>query len=364
MENRLHISFIIPSLGSGGAERVISILASQLAERGNTVDVVMISNRHQDYKISDKVNIIYLDCDQDQQLQTGKRYLLRLQKIRKTIKNTSPDLVISFMSETNIDVCFAMKGMKIPLIVSERNDPKIDPPSRAKQLLRRIAYRKPAGFVFQTPDAQAYFSKRIQKRSTIILNPISEDLPPRHTGDREKRIVAVGRLNKQKNFPLLIHAFADFVGTHPDYVLEIYGKGSLRDKLASMLSAESLTDKVLLKGFCNDVHQRIVSAAMFVMSSDFEGMPNALAEAMAIGMPSISTDCPCGGPKLLIEHGENGLLVPVGDQGKMLEAMIYMADHPDAAEQMSQKACDVKNKMDVNAITMQWERFIDQCCGK
>ncbi len=359
--NNLKIAICIPSLGSGGAERVTSILANKLVEHGYDVNIVMLTRMLCVYPLSDKVKTQSLDCDGDANMPFVKRFAARLKKIRGAIKNLSPDVVISFMSETNIDVCLALLGINIPVIVSERNDPAVDPRSKVKQFMRKIAYLKPRGFVFQTPDAKSYFSKRIQKKSRIILNPLSGTLPQTHEGEREKRIVAVGRLNKQKNFPMLIDAFSGFVGTHPEYVLEIYGEGLLEEKIKSYICSKNLDGKVLLKGFCRDVHERTNSAQMFVMSSDFEGMPNALLEAMAQGLPCISTDCPCGGPRMLIEHNENGLLVPVNDGEKMLEAMSYMAENPEEAKRMAQNAIRIRERTDVNAITEQWLEMINSC---
>ena len=354
MNSSLKIAICIPSLGSGGAERVTSILANQLVACGHEVSVVMLSHLLCVYPLSEKIGTETLDCDGDADLPYIKRFSVRLKKIRAAIKRLSPDVVISFMSETNIDVCFALRGMRIPVIVSERNDPAIDPASKIKQIMRKFAYVKPKGFVFQTPDAQSYFSKRIQKRSAIILNPLTGSLPAPYEGEREKRIVAVGRLNKQKNFPMLIDAFSGFSVSHPEYVLEIYGEGSLEESIGQYIADKALEGKVILKGFCKDVHEKTRSAAMFVMSSDFEGMPNALLEAMAIGLPCISTDCPCGGPRMLIEPYHNGLLVPIKSSEKMQEAMTYMAEHPTEAEAMAMNARKVKDRADVTMITEQW----------
>lgn len=355
------IVFCIPSLGSGGAERVTSLLANQLVLKGYSVTVLMTARRHEVYPLSDMVQIACINCDDDMDLSLVNRFLTRLKKIKKTIKNIAPDVVISFMSETNVDVCFALAGMNVPIIVSERNDPKTSPASRAKQIIRRLAYVMPRGFVFQTPDAQAYFSKRIQKKSKIILNPLSNSMPERFEGEREKRIVAVGRLHKQKNFSMLIDAFAEFSKTHPDRVLEIYGEGALEEKIREYINEKELQDKVILKGFCKDLHERILCAEMFVMSSDFEGMPNALLEAMALGLPCISTDCPCGGPRMLIESYENGILVPVRDTKKMTEAMVYMADNSEKAEQMSINAVAVRDRANADAVTEQWLEMINLC---
>lgn len=352
------ITFCIPSLGSGGAERVTSILANKFAERGYEVSVIMLSHNLCVYPLSDKVRIESLGCDGENKMPSIKRMFVRWKKIRQAVKKISPDIVISFMSETNIDVCFALWGMKIPVIVSERNDPAVDPSSKLKKIMRKVAYIKPRGFVFQTPDARAYFSKRIQKKSKIILNPLGKVMPERFDGEREKRIVAVGRLNKQKNFPMLIDAFAEFVNKHPEYILEIYGEGDLETKINGYISEKQLDGKVILKGFCKNVHEKILSAGMFVMSSDFEGMPNALLEAMAIGLPCISTDCPCGGPRMLIEPYKNGILVPVKDREKLLNAMLYMAENPEEAEKMSKNSVAIKERADVDAVVNQWFEII------
>ena len=275
----MKIVFFVPSLGSGGAERVVSILATEMSDRSYDVHVALLANRNINYSLSDKVSIHFLDCEKEQNLSAVKRYVKRYSKIRSLIKQINPNIVISFMSETNIDVSLTMMGMNIPLVVSERNDPAIDPASKAKQWLRKIAYLKPSHFVFQTPDAQAYFSKRIQRKSSIILNPLSLSLPECFNGEREKRIVSVGRLHPQKNIPLLLKAFSVFINEYPDYSLEIYGEGPLENQIRDLIQEMNLQDKVFLKGFCKDVHARIVNAAMFVMTSDYEGMPNALLEA-------------------------------------------------------------------------------------
>lgn len=363
LERKQRIVFCIASLGTGGAERVISVLANKLVEDGNDVSIIIYLNKCV-YNLSEKIVVEHIDCEADAELPYIKRYPLRLKKIRNAVKRLSPDVVISFMAETNMDVCFALWGSDIPIIVSERNDPTVCPASKIKRMIRKFAYIKPKGFVFQTPDAQAYFSKRIQKKSKIILNPLVETLPEPFQCEREKRVVAVGRLSKEKNFFILIDAFAKFVEEHIEYTLEIYGEGVLENMLKEYISNKKLNGKVALKGFCKDVHSRILSAAMFVMSSDFEGMPNALLEAMALGLPCISTDCPCGGPRMLIETYENGILVPIKDSQKMLEAMEFMVNNPDKAKEMSFKAVQVRERADVDAITKKWLEIVNLCKEK
>lgn len=357
----MKLVFFITSLGSGGAERVVSILSNELAARGHDVHIGIITNRNVCYEIADKVTIHYLDCEKDLRLPAWQRYPRRVTKIRNLVKDISPDIAISFMAETNIEVCLALTGLKVPLIVSERNDPAIDPKSFKKQLMRRVLYRKPVGFVFQTPDARAYFSHSIQQKSLIILNPLSENLPEYEYHTELKRIVSVCRLNRQKNIPLLLDAFKKFVERFPEYTLDIYGEGNLEEEIRTRIECMNLQNQVVLKGFCAKVHHEIKDATMFVMSSDYEGMPNALLEAMAIGLPCISTNCPCGGPRMLISHGENGLLVPVNGVDELYNAMCYLAENPQIRLRMGKQAQYVKEEANSQVVVDKWEAYINNC---
>lgn len=353
------ITFVIPSLGSGGAERVISSLANELVQRGYNVSIVLVIVREQKYVIDHRVSIHCLDCIEDQDKPVVKRCLLRFSKLRRIMKQLNPDVVISFLSENNIDVCLSAIGLKIPVIVSERNDPAVDPASRLKQILRRFAYLRANGFVFQTPDARSYFSHRIQKKSTIILNPLTSTIAEAFHGEREKRIVAVGRLAHQKNYPALLESFSGFSKKYPEYVLDIFGQGPLEQSLQKQIHAMELDGAVTLKGFCADVHNAIRKASIYVLSSDFEGMPNTLIEAMSLGLPCISTDCPCGGPRMLIQNGENGILVPVGDAVALENAMSTLAADPDYAAKIGLAAELLRNRVDIGTVTDQWIDFIN-----
>lgn len=357
----MKILFFIYSLGSGGAERVISVLSSEFSKRGYEVHVALISNRNVYYPLEKRVKLHFL-CDHQQLCKSfAQRFIGRLSRIRSLAKQIKPDAIVSFTSVLNTEVCFALAGIDIPIIVSERNDPSIDPASKVRQILRKLAYFKPKHFVFQTLDAQMYFSSKIQERSTIVFNPLTEGLPEPFCGQREKKIVSICRLNQQKNIPLLIDAFNDFILLHPDYTLEIFGDGSIRDNIENYIRKLQLQDRVILRGFCKDVHQQILNASMFVLSSDYEGMPNALMEAMAIGIPCISTDCPCGGPRMLIRHGENGMLIPVAGKEELKQTMCYFADHPEDAARMGKNAEQLRIIASTREICSVWEMLIIEC---
>lgn len=354
------IVFVISSLGSGGAERVVSILSSEFANRGNEVHILMTANNNCSYELSEKVHLHALECERSVGKSGIYRYFERLKRIRTTILKIVPDVVITFMSTTSIDVCTAMMGTKIPVIACERNDPVLDPASRLKQIQRRIVYRMAKGFVFQTKDAQKYFSAQIQERSTIIFNPLKTNLPEPYVGSRKKKIVSVGRLNKQKNYPLLFAAFESFSRSYPEYTLEIFGEGELQGRLEADIQQRGLKEKVVFHGFCKDVHSQIVDAAFFVMASDFEGMPNALIEAMAMGLPCISTDCPCGGPRTLIHNMENGVLVPIKEKDALIEAMCYLAESCERAESLGRNALRIRQEVEQEAIVEKWLSYIEK----
>ena len=355
----MKIMFFISSLGNGGAERVVSVLADSFCKSGHDISVVLLADNHIYYPIADGVKIHFLDREWKTKKNKASQIIQRIRMIRKTVEAEKPDVVISFISETNIDVSIALAFHNVPLIVSERSDPTINPPSYAKRVLRRYVYFRPDGFVFQTKYARDYFSKSIQRKSTVILNPLVSTLPEYFAGVRDKRIVTVARLSKVKNIPLMLNAFKNFIKIKPEYYLEIYGEGEQEDKIRSVIEEEHLSDSVRLMGFCKDVHERINKASMFVMSSDYEGLPNALLEAMAQGLPCIATDCPCGGPRTLINHQLNGLLVKVGDADGLTKAMVDILDNP-VYKGIGERAQSIRSTASTQVVTEEWLDYIDE----
>ena len=215
-------------------------------------------------------------------------------------------------------------------------------------------------FVFQTEEAKKFYDKSLNGCGIVIPNPlIIDNMPAPYTGVREKRIVTVGRLKPQKNQKLLIEAFALIYQNYPDFTLEIYGDGVLNQELQNIIDRKKLSNIVFLRGNVDDVFQKIIKASIFVMSSDYEGMPNALIEAMALGLPCISTDCPCGGPRYLIKSGVNGLLCNVNDVESLKMAFISMLDVPQKAKEMGIKAINVRYLLDANKIGDDWYNYMN-----
>lgn len=340
------ILFVCNHLYGGGAERVLVSLANYFCNKGNEV-VIAAYDTEKTYPLDSKVKIVKVN-DSDNRIKVIKN-------IRGRIKETQPDVVISFEYYVNICTILACIGLKPRLIISERNDPAIVGAKFPNGIIRDLTYRLCDVLVCQTYDAKEYFSKSIQKKSVVILNPLKDDLPHRWENERECEIVNFCRLNEQKNIPLLIDAFELFLDRNPSYRLSIFGNGELKENLENYIKEKELSGKVTIYAARNDIHERIIKSAMFVSSSDYEGLSNSMLEAMAIGIPTISTDCPCGGARMVIDDGVNGLLVPVGDKNCLAEKMNDIAANRELAEKLSYNSSKLREQLSLDVIAMQWE---------
>ena len=349
----MEIAFSMANMSGGGAERVVSELANFFSENGQGVSIIVTKSSNCVYPLRDQVKFIDLS-------NYDKGIISRVNALRNHVKDNNYDVVISFLTGTNIETLLAMSTLKTPVIISERNNPYVDPKTKTNRILRRLLYPIADGYVFQTPDAQAFFSKRIQDNSTVIMNPINPELPEPYTGERKKRIVSVGRLVPQKNHKMFIDAFFEFSKTYSDYTAEIYGEGPLKKELTEYTQSKGLENKVILRGFSNDIIADIANAAMFVLPSDYEGMSNALIEAVGMGIPCISTDHPIGGARMTIKDGVNGFLVPVGDTRTMVQKMKLIVEDMDLANNISRQGVMLKNILSITEIASEWIEYIDK----
>lgn len=288
----MKIMFICDTMGSGGAERVIATLSNGFVERGNNVSILMLSKEAKGsfYNLHAGVKLLNLN------FQSGG-FFKKVHAIKNFVASEGPDIVISFLSYVCIYTWWALRHTKIPYIVSERNDP--NQRGKLKQFLLNKSFRRAAGCVFQTEDAQEWYLKKNKLNSVIIQNPVNLDFVPEKIGRIKNQILYVGRLNKQKNCFMLLKAFKLFSIKHPEFTLKMYGDGPLRDDLIDLISNLRLSNKVCLLSSSKTWQKDEYYSAMFVLSSRFEGMPNVLAEALSLGIPSVSTDCTIGGPKEL-----------------------------------------------------------------
>jgi len=352
----MHITFITRSMWAGGAERVIAELCKYLVKKKIKCNIITYDDAEVLYDLPASVKIFPIgECSKKKYLDKIMRY----KKIREKIKELKPDVVLSMPEDIGIFVIPALLGTKIPVIVSERNNPLVMPWKKETRLFRKIFYPLASGFVFQTKEAASFFSKKIQTKGIILKNPLDlERIPIAWEKKRKKIIVGVGRLDKQKNFPLLIKAFSKFHLENNDYKLIIYGEGHLRKNLESLASSILPKGSYHFPGRKNNILDLIKDAKMFILSSDYEGSPNVLIEAMAMGMPVISTDCPSGGSSELIKNGINGILVPVNDHEKMAAEMKKLEENEEFLISLSKEAYKIREMHKDYKILESWRKYL------
>lgn len=346
LENR-DIIFVSNALANGGAARVISVLAAELSARGMRVGIAVFSHYDDEYAVPVDVRKSYGP--------EGAGTVSKVRRIawlRGIAKNNPNACIVAFEYFVNMQALVACAGLPNRVVISERNDPARVGSGKKTDWLRELLYRHADMLVCQTEDAAAYFSDKINK--TVILNPIKEGLPKPFHGERRHAVVCFCRLEKQKNLSLLIRVFSDFSNAHDDWTLEIYGDGSLRDDLIHLAADLGVSEKVSINPGRHDVHEIVRDAGMFVLPSDYEGLSNSMLEAMAIGLPCICTDCPCGGARMMIRSGENGLLVPVGCEEKLSIAMKQIADEPGLASRLGAASSEIRHLLTAETITSQW----------
>lgn len=338
-------------MAGGGTERVIAVLANYFVKQNNKITILLTASDKIEYDLDSRIEVVQLSGE------TGGKLAARLQRIaalRGFIRKNKDAVYLSFGTETNMFAILSSFFLKKKLIVSERNDPN----KCSFQKKRDLLYPFAKGVVFQTQDAMDYFPDSIRKKGVVIPNPVSDKVPERYVGERRKEIVAVGRLEEQKNHKLLLEAYADFVKAVPDFTLKIYGKGYLKQDLEKYAADLGIAEAVIFADFARDVLEQIKDSYMYVLSSDYEGISNSLLEAMAMGLPVISTDCPIGGSKMLIKNYENGILVPVGDRKAMCEEMIKLANDRELADRISVESYKMKTDYSVENIAKAWLQMI------
>ena len=350
------ILIMIPSLGGGGAERVACRLASALSEH-HKVSLLYSSDEKIPYPISNRVSLICTVAPAFLSMKKGiPRSIMRrlswpcrMLDLYQLKKSRHIDTSISLMSGPN------MKNALVPgsrRILSERNDPSHKPVSY--RIHAQISYALSDYTVFQTEKVRHMFSRQIQRKSCIILNPV--DVECEAFPERRKKIVSAGRLHPQKNQDLLIRAFAQFHLEHPVYELFLYGTGPLQESLESRIHELGITDCAHIVPFSLNLHAEIRDAEMFVLSSDYEGLSNALMEAMCMGIACISTDC-TGSPELL-DHGNCGLLTPVGDCQALCDAMCRLSENTSFRRKLETRARRRSMAFLPERILREWERIL------
>lgn len=398
-----HIVFVVGNYKNGGVPMHTTNLANEFAKKGYSSTILITKEIAENvfFEHHEKVSIVSLKeyvgqhadnptftenknkrnlkirflkylryiskffSEWDKKLAAEIRGLRRSENISVFISNNPDCIYIPFGISYFEDVFYGAKGINCKIIYAERNAPELEFPADSEEKERLFKMlSKVDGAVLQTKDELDFFDGKL-KNAVVINNPVKEDLPEPYSGERKKVVVNFCRIAEQKNLPLMINAFVEFHKTHPDYTLEIYGntvekiEEDLKQVYLEMISSLNADEFIKILPPIPDIHSVVRDCAMFVSSSDFEGLSNSMIEAMAIGMPCICTDCLGGGAREMIIHGENGLLVPMKDINALSKAMIRMAEDKQLAEKCSKNASKVRHDLSVQTIADKWMKVTD-----
>lgn len=349
--------FVIHALGYSGAGKMIVYLANSMSKAGYDVTLYVEEQQGAHYEMEEGVKV-YQETQFFNNYYT--RHFRQIFQLRRRVKEISPDLIISFQTNQNALSVLATRGRHIPVIVSERGDPYQYNNIVAK--LKTWVINKAEGGVFQTKKAMQYYGKRLQLKSRVIYNPNTVcGIERIQWDDRNNELAFVGRFDIfQKRQDLMIEAFELISREMPDLKLAFYGTGKEQAVIEQMVKDKDLTDKVIFKGLVRDIPGHIKDSKAFVMTSDFEGLPNALIEAMACGLTCITTDCSPGGARELISNNVNGVIVPCGNPTKFADAVVNLLNSPDVADAMGREAQKITEKLNPEVIYSQWIEYIEE----
>ena len=380
---RRRLTCVIPALVAGGAERVLTTLVHHWATRGWPVTVVTFDDGREApfYPLHARARRVPIDVLAPSRgvVQAVGANLRRVRRLRAAIHRSRPDVVLSFLDSVNVLTLLATRGLGVPVVVAERSDPLHYPIGRGWDVLRRCTYPLADRVVAQSDRALANLGAAARRNGSVIPNPIAVPRPAAHprasstqAGATESggasagpagvpTLLAVGRLVPEKGYDLLLDAFAKVASRVPGWRLCIRGEGPERADLEARVRRLGLEERVLLPGRTADPAADMRAAELYVMSSRVEGFPNALGEAMACGLPVVSFDCPSG-PRELIRHDVDGLLVPAGDVDALADALERLMRDPALRARLAARAPEVAERFSLERVAGAWERVFAEVC--
>lgn len=355
----MKITMFIGGFAPGGAERIFTDLSNYLSRR-HQVQVLTWSDAAPYYGLCRQIRWIPLKR-QDYKGWLGDQ-MHRYRRLKAFIRKDDSDAYIAFLPLATYLLLSMKKEIRSPVMFSIRISPEEEYRPCYMKLLAWKYMPKADGIVFQT-DAQRQYFKKIRVRScAVIPNSLTEAFLNQRAdaGEKKKRIISVGRLNRQKNIPLLIGAFSEIADEFPMYDLYIFGEGEERERLEQLIFKQGLENRVYLPGVKKNIKEELVQSEIFVMSSDYEGISNALLEALSVGLPSVATDCVGGGARMLIQDGENGILVPVNDRQALADGMRRLLKDTELRKRLSGNAVKVNEDYAPERILKRWETYISR----
>ena len=396
--NKKKVLMVMPHMVGGGAERVAAQIINKLNERGYDTRFVLTSAKKNEvvrFDLNEKTPLILLTEELKAET-TGQKlahlptraystifgklyekqgkyvpasvgkatiewqYHREIAWLRNYFQQNPDMTVIVFLQPSIPIVLLAAQDFPNKVIISERADPNRLMKKRYGKPFIEQYYTRADVAAFQTEDAKAVYPEAVSKKGTVIFNPLKDNLPQPYHGERNKNITTFCRISNQKNLPLLVEAFSQVHSKHPEYTLRIIGDApneegrEVLQALDKQINELKLKESVKFEPFMKNIHEVVIKDAMYVNSSDYEGISNAMLEAMAIGMPVVCTDCPIGGAKATITDGENGLLVPIQNAEELANAMNRMIEEAGLADKLSQKASKLRDEISLDSITDKW----------
>lgn len=349
----MKITFVTSTLHFGGSERVMALLANSFSERGYDVELICINKHLVLYPIQENVRLFFVEDE------VGKSYLKKAKWLRNHIKTEKTDVVIAFMLEVFCMTLFSLIGVDIPVISSERIDPHFF--GRAKGFMRWVLLRRTTHLVVQTQQIKSFYSNALQKRTTVIHNPVTDKVFDISPTVKQDRLIAVGRLAYQKNYPMMFDVFKRLMDDFPSYCLVIYGEGPQRGELEKQVSSMKLQERVFFAGKTENIIEEMNKSKVFLMTSDYEGMSNAMLEALCVGLPIVTTDV--SGASDLVVNGENGFITPCRDIDSFIHALKAVLSDEELMKSMEKNNREKAFLFQKDRIVDQWESLILKVVG-
>lgn len=362
----MKLAIYISGMSRGGTEKKVSNIANYMIAHGHEVVLVNAYRFEEEFEVNDAVK--RLICEPTEEELPGNRignFIARYKKLRKIWIDEKPEVILSFIGKTNIMTLLTSRGLGIPVAVGVVGNPEVEYYNRSLKLIARLLYRKADTVILQTKQSMSFFPKKVLDKAVIMKNPVSKAFDvDRYEGERDKTIITLSRIEESKDHIMVIDVFAKIADKYPEWNLLIYGEGPLKEELTAKVKELGLSDRILFPGRIDDVAGTIKKAGVFILPSFSEGSPNSLIEAMMLGLPVISTDCPCGGPAELIRDGENGLLIPVDDRAKLQESLQKLIDNPHYAEQIGRESAKTRDIFSPERVFEAWEALLVNLANK